>query len=110
LEESGVIDAFMARVSPKAVGFHVTALVGITVQQPAKAKFKKFLEGVREVLECHHVTGDDSYVMKLVAVDMVHLESLIARINLYGETRTSIVMSTTIASRPLCQPDPLSSR
>jgi Lrp/AsnC family leucine-responsive transcriptional regulator len=104
LEESGVIEGVTARVNSYKVGYQVSALIGITVAQPAKAKFAKVLEGIPEVLECYHVTGADSYVMKLVAKDVAHLEQLIARINLYGETRTSIVMSTTIAPRPLLKP------
>ncbi|SAL39016.1 AsnC family transcriptional regulator [Caballeronia udeis] len=96
------------KASPRAnsykVGYQVTAIIGITVAQPAKAKFTKVLEGIAEVLECYHVTGADSYLMKLVAKDVAHLEQLIGRIYLYGETRTSIVMSTTIAPRPLLKP------
>jgi Lrp/AsnC family leucine-responsive transcriptional regulator len=104
LEENGVIEGVAARVNSYKVGYQVSALIGITVAQPAKGKFAKVLEGIPEVLECYHVTGADSYVMKLVAKDVAHLEQLIARINLYGETRTSIVMSTTIAPRPLLKP------
>lgn len=104
LEEDGVISGVVARVNPREAGYGVTALIGITVPQPAKARFTKFLEGIPEVLECFHVTGADSYVMKLIATSVEHLEQLIARINIYGETRTSIVMSTTIPARPLRQP------
>ena len=104
LEETGVIEGYVARVNPAAVGYPVSALVGITVPQPAKAKFLKLLDSISEVLECHHVTGADSYVMRLVAVGMADLERLIERINLYGETRTSIVMSTPLAARALGRP------
>lgn len=104
LEDEGVIAGVVARVSPQAAGYGVTALIGITVAQPSKARFTKFLDGIAEVLECHHVTGADSYVMKVVATSVEHLEQLIARINIYGETRTSIVMSTTIPPRPLKRP------
>ena len=104
LEEAGVIEGYVARVNPVAAGYAVSAMVGITVQQPAKAKFLKMLETVPEVLECHHVTGADSYLIRLVALNMSDLERLIERINLYGETRTSIVMSTPLASRGVEQP------
>ena len=104
LEEAGVIEGYVARVNPVAAGYAVSAMVGITVQQPAKAKFLKMLETVPEILECHHVTGADSYLIRLVALNMSDLERLIERINLYGETRTSIVMSTPLASRGVEQP------
>lgn len=104
LEEAGVIEGYAARVNPVAAGYGVTALIAITVPQPGKAKFLKVLEAIPEVLECHHVTGADSYIMRLAAVSMADLERLIGRINLYGETRTSIIMSTPLPSRPLERP------
>lgn len=110
LEEAGVIEGYVARVNPVAAGYQVSALVGITVPQPAKAKFLKLLGTISEVLECDHVTGADSYVIRLVAVSMADLERLIERINLYGETRTSIVMSTPLAARALERPPVRSSK
>ena len=104
LEETGVIEGYSATINPVAAGYAVSALIGITVPQPAKAKFLRLLESIPEVLECHHVTGADSYVIRLVAVSLADLERLIERINLYGETRTSIMMSTPIAARALRQP------
>ncbi|OZI48968.1 Lrp/AsnC family transcriptional regulator [Bordetella genomosp. 5] len=104
LEEAGIIEGYTARINVAAAGYAVSALIGITVPQPAKAKFLRFLEAIPEVLECHHVTGADSYVMRLVALSLADLERLIGRINLYGETRTSIVMSTPISPRGLQQP------
>ena len=104
LEEAGVIEGYTARVNPAAAGYLVTALIAITVPQPAKTKFLKLLETIAEVVECHHVTGADSYIMRVVAVSMADLERLIERINLYGETRTSIIMSTPIPARALERP------
>ena len=104
LEEAGVIEGYAARVNPAAAGYPISALIGMTVQQSAKAKFLKLLGTIGEVLECHHVTGADSYVIRLVATSVADLERLIQRINLYGETRTSIVMSTPLAARALERP------
>ncbi|MCA3778882.1 MAG: Lrp/AsnC family transcriptional regulator [Burkholderia sp.] len=104
LEASGVVEGYTARINPAAAGYPVSALIGITVPQPAKAKFLKLLESIPEVVECRHVTGADSYVMRFVATSMTHLEQLIERINLYGETRTSIVMSTPVPERGLARP------
>lgn len=110
LEEGGVIEGYAARVSPSAAGYAVTALIAITVPQPAKAKFIKLLESIPEIVECHHVTGADSYIMRLVAVSMADLERLIGRINLYGETRTSIIMSTPVPERGLQRPPEAASK
>ncbi|MCU0117444.1 Lrp/AsnC family transcriptional regulator [Pseudomonas sp. B2M1-30] len=104
LEEVGVIEGYAARVNLAAAGYPVAALIAMTVPQPAKAKFLDLLRSIPEILECDHVTGADSYVMRLVATSMSDLERLIERINLYGETRTSIVMSTPLSSRVLERP------
>ncbi|MBZ5796105.1 Lrp/AsnC family transcriptional regulator [Burkholderia contaminans] len=104
LEAAGVVEGYTARINPAVAGYPVSALIGITVPQPAKAKFLRLLETIPEIVECHHVTGADSYVMRLVAIGMTHLEQLIGRINLYGETRTSIVMSTPLPARGLARP------
>ncbi|MBU6489395.1 MAG: Lrp/AsnC family transcriptional regulator [Burkholderiales bacterium] len=104
LEEGGVIEGYAARVNPAAAGYVMTALIAITVQQPGKARFLKLLDTIPEVIECHHVTGADSYIMRLVAVSMADLERLIGQINLYGETRTSIIMSTPLPARALQRP------
>ena len=98
LEAAGVIEGHGPDQSCRG-GYPVSALIGITVPQPAKAKFLRLLETIPEVVECHHVTGADSYMMRLAAISMTHLEQLIERINLYGETRTSIVMSTPLPAR-----------
>ena len=99
LEEAGVIEGVHAEVAPQAVGYGVRAIVGINVPQPSKQKLIDRLKQMPEVLECHHVSGADSYVMTVVATNLQHLESLIASINLFGETRTSVVFSTPIPRR-----------
>lgn len=104
LEEAGVLTGVHAEVAPAAVGYGVRAVVGIQALQPGKKSLLKKLEAMPEVLECHHVSGADSYLVTLVARDLVHLEALIGAINPYGETRSSIVFSTPIPRRGLRRP------
>lgn len=104
LEEAGVIGGVHAEVPPAAVGYAVRAIIGINVSQPGKKKLIHKLTTMPEVLECHHVSGADSYVMTVVAIDLPHLEDLIASINVYGETRTSIVFSTPVPRRGVAKP------
>ncbi|WP_244886606.1 Lrp/AsnC family transcriptional regulator [Chromobacterium amazonense] len=102
LEEAGVIQGYHARVAPLRAGYALSALVGITVPQPDKKTLLARLEAMPEVMECHHVTGVDSYVFRLLARDVSHLEML-AQLNDLGETRTSI-LSTPLAERPVRPP------
>jgi Lrp/AsnC family leucine-responsive transcriptional regulator len=104
LEEAGVIQGYHARVAAEKVGYSLAAIVGITVPQPYKQTLLALLASMPEVRECHHVTGEDSYLFRLVARDVAHLEALVARVNHLGETRTSIILSTPLTERPLLPP------
>ncbi len=104
LEEAGVIRGYRALVDPAAVGYGVQALIGMTTPQPGKQKLLAKLREMPEVVECVHVTGQDSYMLRVVTRDIAHLEALVGAINHFGETRTSIVMSTPIPLRPLSPP------
>lgn len=101
LEEAGVVTGYTATVDVHAAGYGVQAMVGIHVPQPGKKAFLAHLETLPRVLECHHVSGSDSYLMRVVAQDLPDLERFLADVNAWGETRTSIVFSTPIPRRAL---------
>lgn len=107
LQEAGVIRGVHADIDPKSAGYGVRAMVGINVPQPGKKALVEKLRRSPRVLECHHVSGSDSYMMQVVATDLEDLESFLAEINGYGETRTSIVFSTPIPRRGLEPPGPV---
>ncbi|GLZ86462.1 AsnC family transcriptional regulator [Metapseudomonas resinovorans] len=99
LEEAGVIEAYRATVVPEKAGYQVMALIGMTTPQPEKARLIAQLQQMPEVLECLHVTGQDSFILRVVTQDIRHLERFVGSINHFGETRTSIVMSAPIPLR-----------
>ncbi|MBN9408498.1 MAG: Lrp/AsnC family transcriptional regulator [Burkholderiales bacterium] len=104
LQEAGVICGVHAELDAAKLGLGIRAIIGITTAQPHKQALIKALRARSEVLECHHVTGADSYVMSVAVADMGALESFLGDINRWGETRTAIVMSTPIARRGLRRP------
>ena len=63
LEESGVIEAYCATISAEKAGYGVMALIGMTTPQPNKARLISQLQQMPEVLECLHVTGQDSFIL-----------------------------------------------
>ena len=105
LEEAGIIKAYRAELNAEALGLQVQAVIGITVAQPQKASLITLLKSLPEVLECLHVTGQDSFLLRVATKDLRHLESFVGNINHYGETRTSIIMSAPIPLRALTQLD-----
>jgi Lrp/AsnC family leucine-responsive transcriptional regulator len=101
LEEAGVITAYRAEVDPRALGYELAVVLRI---RPAPRELKKVAELARrtpEVVECHRITGDDCYLMKAHVRDVVHMEEVIDRFAIYGQTTTSIVQSSPVARRSL---------
>jgi DNA-binding Lrp family transcriptional regulator len=73
LEEGGVIAGYEARLRPAALGLQVTAIVHIGMERGHMRDLKPFRQALTrmpDVLECHSVTGDVDYVLKVVARDL----------------------------------------
>jgi Lrp/AsnC family leucine-responsive transcriptional regulator len=54
-----------------------------------------------EVVECHRVTGDDCYIMRAHLRDVLHLEEVIDRFTVLGQTTTQVMQSSPVPGRPL---------
>ncbi len=101
LEEAGVIIGYRAEIDPRALGYELAVVLRI---RPAPRELKKVAELARrtpEVVECHRITGDDCYLMKAHVRDVDHMEEVIDRFAIYGQTTTSIVQSSPVARRSL---------
>jgi Lrp/AsnC family leucine-responsive transcriptional regulator len=48
------------------------------------------------VQECHHLTGNDAFLLKIVLASMTDLENLIEKLLPYGSPTTSMVLSTPL--------------
>jgi len=99
LENAGVIRRYVALVDPRSVGMSITAFVEVFIEHPRhEARFLERLLELDEVLECHHVTGEFSLLLKVRVRDMDGLQQLLLhQINaLEGvrQTRTVMVLST----------------
>jgi Lrp/AsnC family leucine-responsive transcriptional regulator len=104
LEESGVITAFRSELDPATVGYPITAFVRWTAAGPDCALLGEVAKGFEEIVECHRITGETSYILKVVARSVQHLEELIDRLMPHGSTITSLVLSSPVISRPLGPP------
>jgi Lrp/AsnC family transcriptional regulator, leucine-responsive regulatory protein len=79
LQELGVIRGWGARVDPRAVGRGVLALMFVSLDRPeAERRFLEAATALPDVLECHHVTGDWNYLLKLRLSDIADLETVLA--------------------------------
>ena len=60
---------------------------------------------IPEVVECHRITGDDCFILKVYFPAMDQLDRLLDRLLLYGTTTTSIVQSSPVAGRAVPLPN-----
>jgi Lrp/AsnC family leucine-responsive transcriptional regulator len=105
MEEAGVIQGYYARLSAEGVGRPVSAFLRLTTAAAHYPRVLALAAGDPEVLECHHVSGESSFVMVVAAASLAHLEALIARFSPYGATATSIVLSSPVVKPGPAVPD-----
>jgi Lrp/AsnC family leucine-responsive transcriptional regulator len=99
LEEAGVVRGYCALVDSRKVGLDVTAFIGMSMSPQVIADFESQLENVEEVLECHHVTGAYTMLLKVKTRNTQTLERLISRLRLMEgvlRSETLVVLSTRI--------------
>jgi Lrp/AsnC family leucine-responsive transcriptional regulator len=104
LEDSGIITGYGARVDAQQVGLPITAIIRMTTLKIALPQQPSDLIAIfPEMLECHRVTGTDSYILKIVVSSIAHLEQVINRLVPYGEPATSIVLSSLVSDEIIKQ-------
>jgi Lrp/AsnC family leucine-responsive transcriptional regulator len=105
LEASGVIKGYQALVDSKKVGKDITAFIGVSIgNQRDMERFASQMMRYQDVLECHHVTGDESFVLKVKSANTGSLEKLLGDIrSVEGVTRTvtKVVLSTAKENQAL---------
>jgi Lrp/AsnC family leucine-responsive transcriptional regulator len=99
LEETGVIAGYRATVDPERVGLTVMAFVRLRYPTGNYKPFHALLDSTPEIIEAHHVTGEDCFVLKVLARSMRHLEEVAGRISGLGSVTTSVVYSSPIPGR-----------
>jgi Lrp/AsnC family transcriptional regulator, leucine-responsive regulatory protein len=99
LERAGVITGYRAEIDPTAVGFPITAVVRIRPAPGQLARIPEIARATVEVAECHRITGEDCYLLKLHLRSIGELEDLLDRFTPYGQTTTSIVHSSPVERR-----------
>jgi len=101
LEEAGVITGYRLDLDPRALGLPVAAYVRV---RPAPGQLHRVAEVAREtpeVVECHRVTGEDCFIVKMHVSAVERLDEVLDRFLAYGQTTTSIVQSSPVPARPL---------
>ena len=104
LEEAGVIRGYRLELDPAALGYAVCAYVRV---RPAPGQLPKVAElalGLPQVVECHRVTGEDCFVLKVFLPSLDQLDRVLDQFLAFGQTTTSVVQSTPVPPRSLPLP------
>lgn len=105
LEQEGVIRGYRAEVDPSGLGLPVAAWVRVRPGPGQLPKIAALAEQLPQVSECHRVTGDDCFLIKVHAEGIEELEPVLDRFLLFGQTTTAIVVATVVAPRTPSLPD-----
>jgi Lrp/AsnC family leucine-responsive transcriptional regulator len=98
LEDGGIITGYHASVDARLMGKDVTAFIGVSLGHPRPiGMFEEIVARIEEVLECHHITGEHTVLLKVKTCNTATLEEVIKTIRaIDGVTRTEtmVVLST----------------
>jgi Lrp/AsnC family leucine-responsive transcriptional regulator len=104
LEEAGVITGYRLELNPAALGRAVCAFVRVRPAPGQLAKVAELARRLDEVVECHRVTGEDCFVLKVYLPALEQLDGVLDQFLAYGQTTTSIVQSSPVPLRGLPLP------
>lgn len=101
LEKEGFIKKYVAVLDHKKIGLKLTVFIGITLQGHTRSYLEKFVKEINnfpEVVECHRISGNFDYLLKLVVEDIEAYETfIISKLTLLpylGNVQSLITLST----------------
>ncbi|MGD9714131.1 MAG: Lrp/AsnC family transcriptional regulator [Thermomicrobiales bacterium] len=99
LEEAGVITGYRVELSPRALGWPITAFIRVRPMPGQLPKIAELAEAIPQVAECYRVTGEDCFIMKVHLDALESMDKILDRFLAYGQTTTSIVQSSPVPLR-----------
>src|SRR5712692_8237911 len=100
LEEARVIQGYRLELNPVALGLPITAYIRIRPNPGQLPRIAELAQQIPEVVECHRVTGEDCFILKVHIPAIDQLDSLLDAFLLYGSTTTNIIQSSPVPPRP----------
>lgn len=100
LEETGIIRGYRLEIDPAALGLPLTAYIRIRPNPGQLTRVAELARVIPEVVECHRITGEDCFILKVHLPAMDQLDRVLDRFLMFGNTTTSIVQSSPVALRP----------
>jgi len=100
LEEAGIILGYRLDINPVPLGLPISAYIRIRPNPGQLPKIAELARQIPEVVECHRITGDDCFILKVHLPGMDQLDRILDAFLLYGSTTTSMIQSSPVPLRP----------
>ena len=105
LEEEGVIAGYRLDLDPKALGWPIMVFLRVRPMPGQLPRIAELARSLPQVAECHRITGEDCFIMKIHLDALESLDKILDRFLAYGQTTTSIVQSTPVVLRSAPLPE-----
>jgi len=100
LEETEVILGYHLKINPAALGLLIAAYIRIRPNPGQLPRIAELAQQIPEVVECHRVTGEDCFIIKVYLPSLDQLDRILDSFLLYGSTTTSLIQSSPVPLRP----------
>lgn len=101
LEDAGIITGYRAQVNRSKLGYGLMAFIRLKASSGQYDRIEALAHGTPEILECHHVTGESGFILKVIARSVAHLDTVILHLAPHAATTSSIVLSTRVEDKPV---------
>jgi Lrp/AsnC family leucine-responsive transcriptional regulator len=100
LQDIGVIHGYRLDLNPAALGLPIGAYIRIRPNPGRLPKIAELAEQIPEVVECHRITGEDCFIVKVYIPALDQLDRLLDSFLVFGSTTTSLIQSSPVPLRP----------
>jgi Lrp/AsnC family leucine-responsive transcriptional regulator len=101
LEQIGAIRGVRLDIDPTALGLPIAAWVRLRPTAGQMSRIVQLAQDCAEVSECHRISGEDCFLLKVHVRALGDLETVLDRFLVYGQTTSSLIVSTPVPPRPV---------
>ncbi len=101
LEKNNIITGYRAIINPDKLGKTIKAIISISMKAEMHKEFLNLVNGNNNIVECHHVTGSYSMIIKTIFKKTSELKSLICKLQQFGHTETLIILSSPLEHKTI---------
>jgi Lrp/AsnC family transcriptional regulator, leucine-responsive regulatory protein len=99
LEDAGIITGYHAAIDSSKLGLAVSVVVQLSSQHVRSKEIVRMAKESPEIMRCYNLTGKDCYMIEASVTSVEHLETLLEKLSAFGQTTTSIILSSPVKRR-----------